>query len=338
MKLRKMIILCVIVALASCLVLFAGCQPNVNNGGAGSGTTPLITTPRQPSTTTTTHGAPHANNRNPAVGGTSSTAFTYDEKDLITAEPEPNKDQLETEPFLPVAAPVINLSELSGAKIGWGLGKSTDSQNRPSDALTAQSKYGDLNAVFIDGETENKLYLTFDEGYENGYTSVILDALGEKGVKATFFVTYDYCRTEGELIRRMIAEGHEVGNHSWSHPSFPGLTETEVKEEIQKLHDYVKENFDYEMRLIRFPMGEFSEKVLAITQSMGYSSVFWSFAYVDWDVNSQPPVDEAFQKITEATHPGGVFLLHAVSKTNADILSDLIEYWFRSGLKPSLIG
>jgi peptidoglycan-N-acetylmuramic acid deacetylase len=135
----------------------------------------------------------------------------------------------------------------------------------------------------------------------------------------------------------MIAEGHALGNHSWSHPSFPALTDGEIRDEIMKLHDYVKENFGYEMNLIRFPKGEFSEQVLALTKALGYKSVFWSFAYVDWNVDNQPPASESFTKITQASHPGAVILLHAVSCTNAEILGDVIDYWTGIGFEPDLI-
>lgn len=215
--------------------------------------------------------------------------------------------------------------------IGWGLGKSRDSLNRPLDAVNAQEKYGKYSSLFIDLSGTNTVYLTFDEGYENGYTANILDTLKAQGVKAVFFVTYDYCKSSPELVERMIAEGHTVGNHSYSHPSFPKCTESEVIEEVTLLHDYVKENFGYEMTLFRFPMGEYSEKTLAALQKLGYTSVFWSFAYQDWNADSQPSSQEAYNTVTSALHSGGIYLLHAVSKANADSLGDIISFWKQSG-------
>ena len=150
-------------------------------------------------------------------------------------------------------------------------------------------------------------------------------------VKAVFFVTYDYCVSAPDLVERMIAEGHTVGNHSYSHPSFPQCSEEEVKEEVTLLHDYVKENFGYEMTLFRFPKGEFSEKTLFQLDNLGYTSVFWSFAYVDWNADAQTDAKEAFDTITSATHSGGIYLLHAVSKANADCLGDVIDYWKNNG-------
>jgi peptidoglycan-N-acetylmuramic acid deacetylase len=309
---KKTITLLVIIAAVGCVLLFTGCEPNVRHEGIGENDrhlAPIETTPRNNTTTTPPpHGTvyPDRNHEidDEAAVGNNPTAFTF------------------------------TIQELNA--IGWGLGRAVDDKNRPLDALNAQSKYGHLGAIFIDEKTDNRIYLTFDEGYENGFSPRILDVLREKGVRATFFVTYDYCKNEPELVRRMLADGHELGNHSWSHPSFPGLTDAQIAEEITKLHDYVAENFGYEMRLIRFPMGEFCERVLAATQQLGYKSVFWSFAYLDWNVNSQPSPSEALAKIKAGTHPGAVILLHAVSCTNAEILGDVLDYWHGQGLKLGL--
>lgn len=218
-----------------------------------------------------------------------------------------------------------------GTLIGWGLGKARDELNRPIDAVNAQEKYGKYSSLFIDLSETNTVYLTFDEGYENGYTAAILDTLKAQGVKAVFFVTYDYCKSSPELVERMIAEGHTVGNHSYSHPSFPKCSESEVVEEVTLLHDYVKENFGYEMTLFRFPMGEYSERTLAALQKLGYTSVFWSFAYQDWNADNQPSSREAYDTVTSALHSGGIYLLHAVSKANAESLGDIISFWKQSG-------
>lgn len=215
--------------------------------------------------------------------------------------------------------------------IGWGLGKAKDSLNRPLDAVNAQEKYGKYSSLFIDLSETNTVYLTFDEGYENGCTASILDTLKDQGVKAVFFVTFDYCKSSPELVERMINEGHTVGNHSYSHPSFPKCTDSDVIEEVTLLHDYVKKNFGYEMTLFRFPMGEFSEKNLAALKNLGYTSVFWSFAYQDWNTDNQPSAQQAFDTVTSALHSGGIYLLHAVSKANSDSLGNIISYWKQQG-------
>ncbi len=218
---------------------------------------------------------------------------------------------------------LINLTSLDNTCIGWGVGK-TNPNERPSYAENCNLKYKDYNALFV-GEDNKKVYMTFDEGYENGYTAPILDTLKEKGVKAVFFVTYDYVKRNPELVKRMIAEGHSVGNHSWSHPSIPSKSIEEAEQEIMKLHNYVKEEFNYEMTLFRFPMGEYSTRALAICKKCGYKSVFWSFAYVDWKTDAQPEAAQALQKAVNGAHNGAIYLLHAVSSTNNAILGQLID-------------
>lgn len=229
-----------------------------------------------------------------------------------------------------VSAPAVlnpnytDIAKLSNKKNGWGQGTQVDKDNRPISCDTFQSKYGQYNAVFIKENNKN-VYLTFDEGYENGYTSKILDVLKEKKAPAVFFVTYDYAKRNPDLIKRMIAEGHIVGNHSYTHPSMPTVSLEKASEEITKLHDYIKENFNYTMTLFRPPMGEYSEQTLALTKELGYQSVFWSFAYKDWDTKNQPDETTALKKTVDAVHGGAVYLLHAVSQTNTNILGGFID-------------
>lgn len=226
---------------------------------------------------------------------------------------------------------VVSNGGLNNNLIGWGLGKDKDSLNRPIDAVKAQEKYGKYSSLFVDASEEKVLYLTFDEGYENGYTPRILDILKEAGVKAAFFVTYDYCKSSPDLVKRMIEEGHIVGNHSYTHPSFPKCSDEQVKEEITKLHNYVKDNFNYEMTFFRFPMGEFSESTLKQVQNLGYTSVFWSFAHKDWDPENQPSSEQAYNSITQSLHSGEIYLLHAVSEANTKCLKDVINFWKSQG-------
>ncbi len=232
---------------------------------------------------------------------------------------------LEDQPALETAAPVGDFSSLDGKKQGWGQGVQVDDQNRPLSPLTFQEKYGKYDAYFI-GENEKVLYLTFDEGYENGYTPKILDTLKQKGVKAVFFVTLDYVKSQPELIQRMIDEGHMVGNHSDKHPCFPEVDAQRREQEIRNVDQYMADNFGYtSMNLFRPPAGEFSEQVLAQMQAMGYKTVFWSYAYKDWDPDHQMGAAKALEKVTGALHNGAIYLLHAVSKDNADILGDFID-------------
>ncbi len=224
-----------------------------------------------------------------------------------------------------------DISGYRNEKIAYGMGVETDSENRPLGAIQAQAQYGDMGALFI-GEAENKrLWLTFDEGYENGCTARILDTLKKENVKAVFFVTYDYAEKNPELVKRMIDEGHTVGNHTYTHPSLPECTDEEIFDELSKLHEYISENFGYDMYVMRPPKGEFSEKVLAAARELGYTTVLWSFAYEDWLTDKQPSEQSAFDKITSKTHNGAVYLLHAVSETNTKVLPKVIEYWKNNG-------
>lgn len=231
----------------------------------------------------------------------------------------------------PSASEYSRFESYDNTKVSYGMGVETDSQNRPLGAVQAQKQYGDLGGLFIGESDKQRIWLTFDEGYENGKTADILDTLKEKNVRAVFFVTYDYCKRNPELVKRMIAEGHTVGNHTWSHPSLPECSPDELYSELSLLHQYVRDNFGYEMYVMRPPKGEFSERVLACAKELGYTTVLWSFAYPDWDVNNQPDPEQAFAKITGKSHNGAVYLLHAVSETNASILGRVIDYWRGNG-------
>ncbi len=208
----------------------------------------------------------------------------------------------------------------------WGQGVQFNSENQPVSSLEFQEKYSSFQADFI-GPQEKVIWLTFDEGYENGYTEKILNTLREKKCPAVFFVTGQYARENPELMKQMIADGHAIGNHSWAHPAkgMPSLTIEEQIADMDKLHQYVKENYNYEMTLFRYPAGIFSEQSMAVVQSFGYRSVFWSFAYADWDPDKQPDPSQTLKKLQDRLHPGSIYLLHAVSATNAEILGDFID-------------
>lgn len=184
-----------------------------------------------------------------------------------------------------------------------------------------------LKAVTYDTKAQKKvLYLTFDCGYDNGYTEKILDTLKEKNVKAAFFCTLTDIQQTPELIARMIKEGHIVGNHSNTHPSFPEISRTQMAKEIEECDNYLRKNFGYSSPFFRFPKGEYSENCLDLTGSLGYTSVFWSISYADWDTSTQKGGDYAFEKVTSRLHPGGIILLHAVSSDNAEAMGRIIDY------------
>lgn len=222
------------------------------------------------------------------------------------------------------------LGDLDNTKQGWGQGYQVNEQNQPESCVLYQQKYGQYGTYFL-APSEKVIYLTFDEGYENGYTEKILDVLKEKQVSGVFFVTMPYVKSQPELVRRMIDEGHIVGNHSVNHPSFPSKDVAVCEKEIMELHQYMLDEFGYEMNLFRFPMGEYSERTLALTQSLGYHSIFWSFAYKDWDPENQPDPAAALERVTSAVHPGAIYLLHAVSKTNTEILGQAIDTFRAQG-------
>ena len=222
------------------------------------------------------------------------------------------------------STPAYDLASLDNTKQGWGQGVQFDDKNRPIAAVSYQEKHGKYDAYFI-GEDSPTIYLTFDNGYENGYTAPILDALKEKGVQAVFFCTLSYIKSQPELIQRMIDEGHIVGNHSDKHPCFPEVSIERREQEVLNVHQYMLDNYNYTMTLFRAPAGEFSEQTLAQTQELGYKTVFWSYAYKDWDPNNQMGPEKALPKITKALHPGAIYLLHAVSPDNAAILGDFID-------------
>lgn len=254
----------------------------------------------------------------------SSDAVSAKESSAVAANADKNAASQVKKGSAVSSAPPAELENLDNAKQGWGQGKQVDQENRPVSCTQFQNKYGKYNAVFIKENTK-KIYLTFDEGYENGYTSKILDALKEKKVPAVFFVTYDYAKRNHDLVQRMITEGHVVGNHSYTHPSMPTLGLSKASGEITDMHEYIKDNFHYTMTLFRPPMGEFSERTLALAKSLGYQSVFWSFAYVDWDPKKQMGADKAYKKVVSGLHNGAIYLLHAVSKDNAEILGPFVD-------------
>ena len=213
---------------------------------------------------------------------------------------------------------------LSNKKIGWGI-KRNDNHEQP-DLGGANKKLIDENEDIAIGNKESKcVYLTFDEGYEAGYTPQILDTLKANDVKAAFFITGHYLNTQPELVKRMIDEGHIVGNHTVNHPSMPDLDNDKLKEEITKLHTAVFEKFGYEMKYLRPPKGEFSQRTLHLTKSLGYTTVMWSFAYDDWDESKQGRETYAKEKVLSNLHNGAVMLLHSNSKDNCNILDEIIK-------------
>lgn len=214
-------------------------------------------------------------------------------------------------------------AEASSA-IGYGQGTQVNADNVPLGALDFDAQYRQYDAYATTPDT-NRIIITFDQGYENGYTGQILDTLKEKHATAIFFLTGDYAKSEPELVSRMIAEGHMLGNHGMTHASLPLLDEAAAREEVMSLHNYVIQKFGYTMQYFRCPCGEYSEDALKLAQSMGYKTIFWSSAHVDWLTDKQPDPAQSLEKLTSAAHGGEILLLHSVSATNTQILGELID-------------
>ena len=257
---------------------------------------------------------------------------------------------------VPPTTPPVNNAEMIGSiytrgqlmameneNKGYGPGTSRDGKRAPY-AEGNQAAYGKYGANFIAPDNGN-IYLTFDCGYEltikeNGkdvrLTEKILDVLKEKNVKAVFFVTMYYCKQSPDLVRRMIDEGHAVGNHTNNHPAMPKLDLDKMVYEVMSMHNYIVENFGYTPTLFRPPEGAFSTRSLALVQSLGYKTVHWSFAYADWDTANQPDQAKALTNIVSSGHSGAIYLLHAVSATNAAVLGDAIDAFIENGYKLEL--
>ena len=213
---------------------------------------------------------------------------------------------------------------LSDKKMEWGIqrNKNHEQPNLGKRNVELIDKY---NGMAIGSSEKKYIYVTFDLGYEAGYTEKILNVLKENNVKCTFFITAHYVNTASDLVQRMIDEGHIVGNHTANHKSMPSLSDERLKEEVMKLHQVIYEKYNYEMKYLRPPKGEYNERTLSLCEKLGYKTVMWSFAYVDWDEKKQPSEEEAINKIISNLHNGEIMLLHATSKTNADIMDRMIK-------------
>lgn len=189
------------------------------------------------------------------------------------------------------------------------------------------------DAAYLGSTQEKVLYLTFDAGYENGCTEQILDALKKHNVPAAFFLVGNYIQKNADLVRRMVSEGHTVGNHTMHHYDMSKLSDPAAfAKELEDLERIFQETVGQPMeKYYRPPQGIYSEENLRQAKELGYKTVFWSLAYVDWKNDAQPTAETAFQKLLPRTHPGAVVLLHSTSKTNAAILDGLLTKWEQQG-------
>ena len=209
----------------------------------------------------------------------------------------------------------------------WGLGFGAEG-TQPTGNVTADElkKY---NAWYVGDKSKNVIYLTFDCGYENGNTEPILDALKKHNAKATFFVVGHFLESAPDIVKRMEAEGHAVGNHTYHHPDMSSISDmTSFQKEMDDVASLYQTVTGKEMiKYYRPPQGKYSTKNLEMAKELGYHTFFWSLAYVDWNVDDQPTKDEAFDKLLTRIHPGAIVLLHSTSKTNGEILDELLTKW-----------
>lgn len=247
----------------------------------------------------------------------------------------PNKDNSITDNGLNTKVNLKNLdvSNLNKTEKNWFYQPKKDGtpSGEPQEVLNLINKY---SSYYLGDTSQKIIYLTFDEGYENGYTSQILDVLKANNVKAAFFVVTPYINSNKDLIKRMAAEGHLVCNHSKNHPSMVEVAKDPSKFEneflgVEKAYEEVTGK--QMPKFFRPPMGKYSETSLFYTKKLGYKTIFWSFAYADWEPKKQPSHDYAKKVIMERTHNGAIVLLHAVSKTNAEILDSVIKEWKSKG-------
>ena len=214
--------------------------------------------------------------------------------------------------------------EMSTKKIGWGI-KRNDNHSQPDLGRVNKQIIDDAKGIAMGNTQSKKVYLTFDEGYEAGNTEKILEILKQNNVPAAFFITAHYVNTSSDLVSKMIQEGHIIGNHTVNHKSMPTLNEEEIKKEVMNLHEVIYNKFGYEMKYIRPPKGEYSEKTVDYCNKLGYTTVMWSFAYDDWDEYKQGREEYAKKKILDNIHNGAVILLHGNSKDNTNVLDNCIK-------------
>ena len=237
--------------------------------------------------------------------------------------------------FLAFAVAIaVTVSVFMGSSLetgSWGL--SFRQEGAPPVGNAGKDQLKAYNAAYVGDPNRKVLYLTFDAGYENGYTGKILDILKRHQIPAAFFLVGNYLEKNPDLVRRMVEEGHLVGNHTMHHYDMSKLTTKEAfAKELQDLERLYREVTGQEMpKFYRPPQGIYSEENLQMAKDLGYKTLFWSLAYVDWNQDAQPTREEAFRKLLPRTHPGAVVLLHSTSATNAEILEELIGKWKDEG-------
>nr|WP_294658480.1 polysaccharide deacetylase family protein [uncultured Blautia sp.] len=219
----------------------------------------------------------------------------------------------------------------SAQSASWGLSFQEEGKRPVGNATIDDLKQ--YNAYYASNTDEKILYLTFDAGYENGNTPAILDALGKHQAPAVFFAVGNFIKDNPDLIKRIVSEGHIVGNHTMTHPDMSQISSMEsFQKELEGVEELYKSVTGESMtKFYRPPRGVYSTENLSMAKELGYSTFFWSLAYVDWIQDQQPTSEEAFQKLLPRVHPGAIVLLHNTSSTNASILDELLTKWEEMG-------
>ena len=240
--------------------------------------------------------------------------------------------------FLLVIVLLFTLSSPAVAGDNWGLSFPTPGE-KPVGNASAEALL-EHDAYFVDPTEEKVIYMTFDAGFENGHTVPILDALKATGVPAAFFLVGTYIRDHPDLVRRMVEEGHTVGNHTMSHPDMSQISDLDrFSRELKETEEHYENAVGAPMlKLYRPPKGKYSEQNLKMAKELGYTTLFWSLTYVDWYVDKQPTKKQAFDKLLPRIHPGAIVMLHSTSSTNAEILEELILEYLGMGYVFRCIG
>ena len=222
---------------------------------------------------------------------------------------------------------------IEAAVDNWGLGFGESGKELQPTGNATADELKQYDTYYIGSKEEKVIYLTFDCGYENGNTGAILDALKKHNAPGTFFVVGHFLESAPELVKRMVTEGHTVGNHTYHHPDMSAISDKEsFQKELDAVSSLFQEVTGQEMtKYYRPPQGKYSESNLQMAKELGYKTFFWSLAYVDWMQDQQPSKEEAFSKLLTRIHPGAIVLLHSTSQTNAQILDELLAKWEEMG-------
>ena len=236
--------------------------------------------------------------------------------------------------FLPIYIGIILMIQLFQPSIvsGYGWGYKKNDENKPPEIGKYSEILSNSNGIYMDSTGNKDIYITFDNGYEQGFTEQVLNVLRKHNVPATFFITGHYAESEPDLLKRMVDEGHIIGNHSYHHPDFTTMSKSEIKKELDLVEEIVaKHTTQKEMTYLRPPRGTFDEQTLKWAEDLGYVHVFWSLAFKDWEVNNQKGWQYAYDQITTQIHPGAILLLHSVSSDNAEAIDKVIVYLKKQG-------